>query len=61
MHTLVHARVQVAVSEQDYSCACMLLAAGQGTTVKLRLDGPDEADAMQAASDLFGRGFDEGS
>ena len=39
----------------------MLLAAGQGTTLRLRLDGPDEAEAMQAATDLFARGFDEGS
>jgi phosphocarrier protein len=38
----------------------MLLAAGQGSSVKLRLDGPDEAEAMQAAADLFARYFDEG-
>lgn len=37
----------------------MLLAAAQGTRVKLKLDGPDEAEAMQAAQDLFTRGFDE--
>jgi phosphocarrier protein HPr len=39
----------------------MLLAAAQGSTVTLRLDGPDEAEAMQAAVDLFARCFDEGS
>jgi phosphocarrier protein len=39
----------------------MLLAAAQGSRVHLRLDGPDEAEAMQAAVDLFGRCFDEGS
>lgn len=38
----------------------MLLAAAQGTTVMLRVDGPDEADALQAAADLFARYFDEG-
>ena len=38
----------------------MLLAAGQGTSVLLRVDGPDEADAAQAAADLFARCFDEG-
>lgn len=38
----------------------MLLAAGQGSSVKLRLDGDDEADAMSAAADLFARYFDEG-
>ena len=38
----------------------MLLAAAQGTSVLLRLDGPDEADAMDAAAALFGRYFDEG-
>lgn len=37
----------------------MLLAAGQGTRVKLKLDGPDEAAAMEAAQHLFQSGFDE--
>jgi phosphocarrier protein HPr len=38
----------------------MLLAAAQGSTVLLRLDGPDEEAAMDAAADLFARCFDEG-
>lgn len=38
----------------------MLLAAAQGTLVQLRIDGPDEAEAMQAAVGLFARCFDEG-
>lgn len=38
----------------------MLLAAAQGTTVHLRLEGPDEAEAMDAAAALFERFFDEG-
>ena len=37
----------------------MLLAAGQGSRVRLRLEGPDEAEAMRAAEALFERGFDE--
>ena len=37
----------------------MLLAAGPGTAVRLKLDGPDEAEAMRAAQALFQRGFDE--
>lgn len=37
----------------------MLLAAGHGTRVVLRLDGDDEADAMDAAAALFERRFDE--
>ena len=39
----------------------MLLAAGQGTPVMLRVDGDDEAFAAAAAADLFERLFDEGS
>lgn len=37
----------------------MLLAAGHGTRVVLRLDGDDEAAAMEAAVALFERRFDE--
>ena len=38
----------------------MLLAAGQGTPVVLRVDGDDEAEAAAAVSALFERLFDEG-
>ena len=38
----------------------MLLAAGQGTPVMLRVEGEDEADAAAAVVDLFERLFDEG-
>ena len=38
----------------------MLLAAGYGTSVVLRVEGEDEAAAMDAAVDLFTRNFDEG-
>ena len=37
----------------------MLLAAAQGSSVRLRIEGPDEDAAMAAAVDLFARGFDE--
>ena len=39
--------------------AVVILAAGQGTRVTLKLDGPDETEAMEAAHALFTRGFDE--
>ena len=39
----------------------MLLAAGPGTTVLLRVDGDDEAAAAEAIVDLFARKFDEAS
>jgi phosphocarrier protein HPr len=39
----------------------MLLAAGPGTSVLLRVDGVDEISAAAAAAELFGRNFDEGS
>ena len=38
----------------------MLLAAGQGSVLAARVEGPDEADAMAAMVDLFARNFDEG-
>ena len=37
----------------------MLLAAAHGTTVVLRLEGEDEAEAMESAAALFERKFDE--
>lgn len=37
----------------------MLLAAGQGTTVTVHVDGEDEQAALQAIVDLFERRFDE--
>ncbi len=37
----------------------MLLAAGQGTPVMVRIDGEGEAEAMDAVASLFERRFDE--
>ena len=37
----------------------MLLAAGKGTPVLLRVDGDDEQEAADAVSGLFERRFDE--
>jgi phosphocarrier protein len=39
----------------------MLLAAGQGTPVTVRVDGEDEGAAMEAVASLFERRFDEDS
>jgi phosphocarrier protein len=39
----------------------MLLAAGQGTSVKLRVEGEDESSAADAVIALFDRRFDEDS
>ncbi len=39
----------------------MLLAAGQGTPVMVRIEGEDEAAAMDAMVSLFERRFDEDS
>ncbi len=38
----------------------MMLAAGFGSTVTLRVEGPDEETAIEAICDLFRRRFDEG-
>lgn len=38
----------------------MMLAAGLGSEITVRADGPDEAEAADAVIDLFERKFDEG-
>jgi len=38
----------------------LLLAAGVGSTVTLRTNGPDEGAALDAGAALFARNFDEG-
>jgi len=37
----------------------MMLAAPQGSFIKVEIDGPDENDCMLAIEDVFVRGFDE--
>ena len=37
----------------------MMLAAGQGTPVMVRVDGEGEAEALEAVAALFERRFDE--
>ncbi|MGH8211820.1 MAG: HPr family phosphocarrier protein [Rhodanobacteraceae bacterium] len=39
----------------------MMLAAGIGTPLTLRADGPDEEQALIAVAALFDRKFDEGA
>ncbi|RDS83051.1 HPr family phosphocarrier protein [Dyella monticola] len=39
----------------------MMLAAGIGTPLTIRADGPDESTALSAVADLFERKFDEGA
>ena len=39
----------------------MMLAAGIGTALTIRADGPDEQSAVSAVADLFERKFDEGA
>ncbi|WP_201313930.1 HPr family phosphocarrier protein [Dyella sp. EPa41] len=39
----------------------MMLAAGIGTPLTVRADGPDEASAINAVVELFDRKFDEGA
>jgi len=38
----------------------LLLAAAQGSSIRITADGPDESDAITALCDLAMRGFDEG-
>ncbi|HUW54083.1 MAG TPA: HPr family phosphocarrier protein [Rhodanobacter sp.] len=39
----------------------MMLAAGIGSPLTIRTDGPDEAAALAAVVELFDRKFDEGA
>ncbi|MEO8808926.1 MAG: HPr family phosphocarrier protein, partial [Rhodanobacter sp.] len=39
----------------------MMLAAGIGTSLTVRAEGPDEAAAVAAVAELFERKFDEGA
>jgi phosphocarrier protein len=37
----------------------LLLAAAQGSAIRISADGPDETDAIAALCALIARGFDE--
>ncbi len=39
----------------------MMLAAGLGSTLTIRAEGPDEQAALAAVAELFERKFDEGA
>ncbi len=39
----------------------MMLSAGIGTVLTIRVDGPDEESAIGAVAELFERKFDEGA
>ncbi len=39
----------------------MMLAAGMGTPLTVRTEGPDEAEALATVVELFERKFDEGA
>ena len=57
-----HARLAAKGREVDAKSimGVMMLAAGQGTVVPMKVEGEDEAEAMATAIDLFTRNFDEG-
>ena len=40
--------------------AVLMLSAAMGTAVSIRVDGPDESEAMRAVSRLISNGFGEG-
>ena len=40
--------------------ALLMLGAAKGTVLRVRVDGADEAPAMDELTDLFDRRFDEG-
>jgi len=57
------ARIRVARGEREVDgksiMGLLLLAAAQGSAIKISADGPDERDAIAALCALVERGFDE--
>jgi phosphocarrier protein len=57
------AHVRVARGEREVDgksiMGLLLLAAAQGSSIRISADGPDEADAISALCQLVERGFDE--
>jgi phosphocarrier protein len=58
------AHIRVARGEREVDgksiMGLLLLAAAQGSGIRITADGPDEADAIAALCVLVERGFDEG-
>jgi phosphotransferase system HPr (HPr) family protein len=57
------AHIRVARGEREVDgksiMGLLLLAAAQGSWIRISADGPDEAEALTALCDLVKRGFDE--
>ena len=66
VHTAGRFGAQVRVARGDREVdgksimGLLLLAAAQGSKIRISADGPDEADAIAALCTLVERGFDEG-
>jgi phosphocarrier protein HPr len=65
VHTASRFRSQVSASRDGRTMdgksilGILLLAAPQGTEIELLVDGPDEAEAMEALETLVANGFGE--
>jgi phosphocarrier protein len=59
------AHIRVARGEREVDgksiMGLLLLAAAQGSSIRISADGPDERDAITALCQLVERGFDEGT
>lgn len=57
------ARIRIISGEREVDAksimALLMIGAARGTTLHVRVDGDDEADAMSELRDLFARKFDE--
>ena len=67
VHTAGRFAAQVRVGRADREVdgksimGLLLLAAAQGSAIRISADGPDEAEAIAALCELVERGFDETS
>jgi phosphocarrier protein len=65
VHTAARFKADIKVRKGDEEVdgksilGILLLAAGRGSTVVLRADGPDERDALDAVEQLIAAKFDE--
>ena len=66
VHTAGRFTAQIKVARADREVdgksimGLLLLAAAQGSTIRITADGPDEVEAIAALCELAMRGFDEG-